>query len=297
MAKNLLNRYVWIVDTLSRKPMTLAELNERFVHHESLSDGKPIPYRTFKNQRDQIEELFDINIECDPRTYKYYIENQDDLATDGFRKWMLNTLTVGNLLNESHKMRQRILLEDIPSGQKYLMEIVEAMRENKTISLIYSSYWKAPYNCEIEPYFVKLFKQRWYLIGRKVNEEKTKVFAIDRMEKIALTANSFSYPQDFDPEDYFYYNFGIIRDEKPPQHIVLRFFEQQGLYIRSLPLHASQKELNETDGYIDMEYFMVPTYDFVQFILSQGGEVEVLSPQSLRDEVVDELKRLNDIYE
>ena len=97
-----------------------------------------IPLRTFHNHRKAIEELFDINIECNKRGgYYYYIENKEDLEKGGVRDWLLNTFAVNNLINESHRLKQRILFEEIPSGRQYLTSVIEAMRDSFIIELTY----------------------------------------------------------------------------------------------------------------------------------------------------------------
>ena len=151
IAKDLFPRYIWIVDTIYRAgKITFEEINERWLCNE-LSEGKKLPLRTFHNHRTAIEELFDINIECDKcNGYTYFIENKDDMEKGGVRSWLLNTFAVNNLINESHKLKHRILFEQIPSGQQYLTPIIEAMRDELTLEITYRSFWRdEPSNFEI----------------------------------------------------------------------------------------------------------------------------------------------------
>lgn len=123
---NLFNRYVWLVDIIYRRgKITFEEINEYWQRSLLNLDGEDLPLRTFHNHRQAIEQMFDINIECDKRNgYKYYIENTDDMERGGVRSWLLNTFAVNNLINESHKLKQRILFEKIPSGQMHLTSII-----------------------------------------------------------------------------------------------------------------------------------------------------------------------------
>lgn len=117
MAKDLFNRYIWLVDTIYRaNGITFEEINEKWLMN-SMSDGVDIPLKTFHNHRHAIEDIFDINIVCDKKGgYKYYIENADDMEKGGIRTWLLNTFAVNNLINESHHLKRRIVFEEIPSG-------------------------------------------------------------------------------------------------------------------------------------------------------------------------------------
>ncbi len=288
MAKDLFNRYIWLVDTIYRADgITFEEINEKWLRN-SMSEGLDLPLKTFHNHRKAIEDMFDINIVCDKRGgYKYYIENADDMEKGGVRTWLLNTFAVNNLINESHHLKRRIVFEQIPSGQNFLTPVIEAMRDGMSIEIKYKSFWRQDeYTTEVEPYFVKVFKLRWYLIARNKIKDAIRIYALDRIHALAQTGNAFVMPKDFSPEEYFYNSFGIIsQDNCPPEIVELKVYGTQKEYFRTLPLHHSQEEVENSDGYSIFRYYLSPTYDFIQEILSHGCEVEVLSPQHLRDEV------------
>lgn len=288
MAKDLFNRYIWLVDTIYRADgITFEEINEKWLRN-SMSEGLDLPLKTFHNHRKAIEDMFDINIVCDKRGgYKYYIENADDMEKGGVRTWLLNTFAVNNLINESHHLKRRIVFEQIPSGQNFLTPVIEAMRDGMSIEIKYKSFWRQDeYTTEVEPYFVKVFRQRWYLIARNKIKDAIRIYALDRIHALTQTGNAFVMPKDFSPEEYFYNSFGIIsQDNCPPEIVELKVYGTQKEYFRTLPLHHSQEEVENADGYSIFRYYLSPTYDFIQEILSHGCEVEVLSPQHLRDEV------------
>ena len=288
MAKDLFSRYIWLVDTIYQAGgITFEEINERWLR-SSMSGGVDIPLKTFHNHRKAIEDMFDINIVCDKRNgYKYCIENADDMKKGGIRTWLLNTFAVSNLINESHHLRRRIVFEQIPSGQKYLTPLIEAMRDGRTIELQYKSFWRQDeYTVEVEPYLVKVFRQRWYLLARNIGKDALRIYALDRIHELRQTKNIFSMPEDFSPEEYFYHSFGIIsQDNCPPEIIELKVYGTQRNYFKTLPLHHSQEEIENTDEYSIFRYFLSPTYDFIQEILSHGYVVEVLTPKHVRDEI------------
>lgn len=288
MAKDLFKRYIWLVDTIYRaEGITFKEINERWLK-SSMSNGEKIPLKTFHNHRKEIEDIFDINIECDKRDgYKYYIDNSDDIRKSGMRTWLLNTFAVDNLIKESLHLRKRILFEHIPSGQKFLTSIIEAMRDNLTIEITYQSFWKdSSYTRLVEPYFVKIFRQRWYMVARDTVQDAIRVYALDRIHELHTTDISFDMPDSFNPEEFFYHSFGIIRDDNyPPEIIELKVYDSKRRYFRSLPLHHSQEEIVNEKDFSIFRYYLSPTYDFKQEILSHGYEVEVISPDSLKGEI------------
>ena len=297
MAKDLFNRYIWLVDTIysSREGITFEEMNDKWLR-SSLTNGDPLVKKTFHNQRKEIESLFDVNIECDKSTYRYFIDHAEDLEKGGVRRWLLNTLAVNNLINESHKLKQRIQFEDIPSGQQFLTTIIEAMRDGMKLKMKYHSYsMDKPAGFDIEPYFVKVFKQRWYVIGKS---DLIRIYSLDRMVSLTPTTKKFNMPVDFNPEAYFSDCYGIIHDEgSKPLEIILKISSVQANYTRALPLHHSQLEIECLNEYSLFSYYIKPTFDFRQEILSLGDDAQVLSPVSFRNEIGKVVLKMNGYYQ
>ena len=300
MAKDLFNRYIWLVDTIYRTgKITFEEINERWLRNE-LSEGKELPLRTFHNHRTAIEELFDINIECDKRNgYTYFIENKEDMEKGGVRSWLLNTFAVNNLINESHKLKHRILFEQIPSGQQYLTPIIEAMRDELTLEITYRSFWRdKPNTFEIEPYCVKVFKQRWYVVARSPYYGAIRIYSLDRILHLRTTEKRFKLPKDFHPETFFKQAFGIIVDETiEPCVVKIKAFGNKRKYLQTLPLHHSQEETETAESYAVFSYFIAPTFDFKQEILSHGDEIEVVSPEWFREEMEEVVRKMSNFYQ
>ena len=148
-----------------------------------LYDGADIPRRTFNNWKEAIQQAFDINIECRRvGGYHYYIENPEDLENSTTRSWLLNTFTVKNIISESKGIRDRILLENVPSGQKHLAPIIDAMQSNKWLEIVHGSYWyDRPDTYTVQPWCLKLFNQRWYVCGYCRERDAMRTFALDRI--------------------------------------------------------------------------------------------------------------------
>ena len=263
------------------------------------ADKEDLPPRTFHNHRVAIEQMFDLNIECDKRNnYKYYIENIDDLENGAMRTWLLNTLAVNNLINESHKLKSRILFEQIPSGQKYLTPIIEAMRDGPAIEMCYHGFWRdASSTFEVQPYCVKIFKQRWYMIAYSPKADGIRIYGLDRIKDLKITNTHFTLPEDFDGEAFFYNCFGIIAsDGLKAEKVLIKVYNEQVSYVKALPLHHSQKEEDCQPNYSLFSYYIKPSFDFKQEILSQGENFEVLEPEWFRKEISGTVAELSKMY-
>lgn len=299
MSQNLINKYVWLVETLYRaKRITLKEINRRWLETD-LSEGLEIPRRTFHTWKNAVEEMFGLVIMCDKSDGdRYYIENREVLEDDGLQRWLLNTMSASNTLLDNKSLSDRILLESIPSGQTFLEDVLKAMKQGKLLEITYKSYWREHESSfRVAPYCVKLFRQRWYLVGNSVNEGKIRIYSLDRFLEAKLTDEPFDYPKDFSPEVYFEGCFGIIREESCPLETVkLKVSPNQANYLRSLPLHHTQKELVQTADYNIFSVEVRPTFDFRQELLWNGDAIQVLEPLWLRQEMAKTVQRMRDNY-
>ena len=294
MAKNYFNRYVWLIDTINRHGHISREEISRLWQRSSLNDtGEELYERTFHNHREAILDTFGIEIKCE-RSLGYYIANSDDLESNGIRQWLLESLSMNNLLNESSDMRDRILFEKIPSSQRWLPVIVNAMREEKAVELTYKSFSRnGPSTFILHPYCLKLFRQRWYVLGRSEGYEDPRIYALDeRMKNVVPLKKALKMPAKFNAGEFFRKYFGVIIDDRKPSTVKLKVVSNQVRYIDSLPLHESQSLIEETPEYGIFEYCLVPTYDFRQELLSHGPDVEVLEPEELRDEIKADIARM-----
>lgn len=297
----LLNRYIWLVDLIYRKgEISFDEINDYWVRSSELNpEGNDLPLRTFHNHRQAIQTLFDINISCNRgNDYRYYIENSGDIARDAMRKWLISTLSVNNLIHENHKIRHRVLFEEIPSGQKFLTPILEAMHENRRLLVTYQSFWKdEPSTFEVQPLCVKVFRQRWYLIANSVYIKHTRAYGLDRILELTHSDSTFEMLADFDARELYNDSYGIIiEDEIYTEEVLLKVSENQSRYIQALPLHHSQTIVQQTEDYTIFRYMIKPTFDFRQELLSHGSQVEVLAPTWFREELAGEVKKMNALY-
>ena len=300
MAKNYFNRYVWLIDTINRHGhITRAELSDLWENSPLNETGEELYERTFHNHRQAIEDTFGIEIKCD-RSLGYYIANSEDLEGDGIRQWLLESLSMSNILKESADMRDKILFEKIPSSRRWLPIIVNAMRDGKAIELTYQSFSRnEPTTFIVHPYCLKLFKQRWYMLGKSEDYDMPRIYALDeRMKNAVQTKKKLKVPAKFNAEEFFSGYFGIIvGDNCKPSTVEIKVDEDQVKYFESLPLHHSQTPVVTTEDYTIYQYHLVPTFDFRQEVLRHGPSVEVLTPEWFRDEVAEDVRNMMKRYE
>ena len=151
---------MWLIDTIQRHDyITFSDISDLWQYSSLNDDGTPLPERTFFNHREAFFYIFGIEIRFD-KSLSYYL-------ADGIRNWLLTSLSVNNLINESAEMRSRIPFKHIPSGRKYLCTVINAMKESVMLEMIYRKFSDTEARTvEVAPYCLNVYKQRWYMVAR-----------------------------------------------------------------------------------------------------------------------------------
>lgn len=306
----LFKEYIWLVNTIYRaKKISLVDLNDKWVETD-MSGGVEMARTTFNRHKDAIQDIFGIYIECDRKNgYRYYIGNPEVLEEDTIQNWMLSTLSLSNVISESVALQERIIAEHVSVEEKLLEQLTGAMKTGHRINIRYrrygspQSYWTGA-----DPYCLKLFHQQWYLLG-KLFGNKYEMFALNMIEEIKVQERKFKICADFDVADFFAPYFGVvIDDDMPIERIVIRAYGDERFRLRDVPLHKSQvfkswhDEIDLIDDaenyhdYDDIEVRLKPTPDFIDFLLSKTGRLQVLSPQSVIDKVCDRMNKAMEMF-
>lgn len=299
MQGRIFQRYVWLVNTISSAGrISMEEINRKWAT-SSLNDmhEQAYPRFSFMRHKEDIAECFGLEIAYDRRQNAYYIANYDDVKQGKMSEWMMNNFAISNMLSESRTLDNRILLEQIPSGTNYLPLIISAMRDSKVLQVTHQSFGKDERTFLLEPYCLKVFKQRWYVYGHPQDKPKERrIYALDRIVRIEETDAKFRLPKNFDAEREFEDYYGVFTN-KPAERVCIRVASDTAFFLRSLPLHHSQQEVLTTADYSEFEYLVAPTFDFVQQLRTHGSKLEVLSPEWLRTDMREEAKKLLLRYE
>lgn len=298
MVQELLGKYIWLVDTFTRagrRGLSLSEVQDRWYDRYDAE----YPRRTFNHHREAVAELFGIEIGCDRSTNRYFIEGSDEVQdVSESSRWLINTFTVNNLLSQSKdRLSGRVSVEDVPSGQTWLTTIMDAMTGSFTLHLRYRKYASEIEDIlDVDPYAVKEFAKRWYLIGYCHQRMALRVYGLDRITALEATYDDFDLPRDFDVEELFRGSFGIYIPHDYPVTITFRAGLREAAYIRDLPLHKSQKEIASDDDGSTFTIEVCPGKDLMMELCRHGSNIEILSPEFIRRELAEELGAAAKIY-
>ena len=302
MVSELIDKYIWLVQTfIDAGPggLSLPEIADRWTARYG---GADYPRRSFNNHREAVAEVFGIEIACNRSTNRYYIDAGES-AVDKRQSvdWLVNTFTVNSLLSlGKERLSGRVAVEDIPSGHKYLVPVMQAMLDNAVVELTYKKYLSEGEEIRhIRPYAVKEHAKRWYIVAFSEEAGAIRVYAMDRILSMTPTGDRFRMPKEFNVDELFEASYGIYPPEdEPPVLVTVRTTPREAAYLRDLPIHPSQVYLGEdADGRSRFVFRVIPNPDLVMELCKRGSRLEVLSPESLRQQVIAELRNALEMYE
>ena len=282
-------RYIWLLDTISKSkyPLTYDHIVKIWETSPYASMGG-LPIRTFHEHRKGIEEMFGVIIACEKSTFcTYYVKNPEVLERNPYAQLLLRKYSVPQDFTTFNMMRDRILLEEIPHGTYYIDSIVESMRTNTEFVIDYQHYEGKRETLTMQPYCLKVYNRRWYVLGFIKEKESIGHLALERFLDLQTTKKRFEFPNDFKPRKYYDNVVGIyVNNELPVVNLKIRVYGGQIEYMRMLPLHKSQREGKSRYGeFAEFTYRVCLTPELKSKILSFGPYIEVLEPLEYREEL------------
>lgn len=283
--KNFIKRHILIINKIKNKPSTLEDLQKYLEFHSVLDEENySISTRTLQRDFKEIASIYSIEIKFNRKEGVYEIDSQfeDELTLRIFETFtVLDTLKLAGNFSEEIVFEQRKSL-----GLENISLLIHAIKNNQEITFLHKKYWEGNANTKtLQPYFIKESKNRWYIVGLDKNRNQIRTFGLDRISAVEVLPIKFTKPPKTIIKNLFQNSFGIIYEEKKPVEVVLELSNFQAKYIKSLPLHYSQKVISENENYCKIQLFIHPTYDFIMEILSLGKEVKVMEPQSLKEKI------------
>jgi len=257
-----------------------------------------ISKRTFQRDLEDIRTIFNIDIQFDYSRKVYYIVEE---GAPEYNDRILEAFDTFNALNITDRISNFINFESRrPKGTENLYGMVHAIKNKFKISYTYYKFWnETPTERTVEPFALKEFKNRWYLIAKDDKDERVKIFALDRLSDLNISSRHFKSDDTYNVENHFKYCFGIITPDDltdKPEEIILSLKPFQGKYIKSLPLHSTQKVLVDNDKELRISLTLHITFDFVMELISLAENLTVIQPESLKKEIKNKLTKTLENY-
>lgn len=286
-------RYSLIIKRLQKAPATFIEICEFLNREAELQDFSiEITKRTFQRDLDEIRSLFNVDIQYDFSRKVYAISEDSQNATN---HRMLEAFDMFNALNITDDLSNYVHFENRkPKGTEHFYGLLHAAKNHLVIHYSYLKYEDDEITKRIaEPYGLKEFKGRWYLIAKDQKDSFIKTFGLDRIQDLEITRKRFDAPKNFNVNTLFKNCFGIINPiEGKLENIILSFDSFQGKYIKSFPLHETQQVLVDNEKEVRIGLSLHVTHDLVMELLSFGETLEVIKPVALRKIIRETAKQI-----
>jgi predicted DNA-binding transcriptional regulator YafY len=291
--RGYISRYLLILKKLKVKPYSTYEelqayIENQFDYLQMQDDNLQIGFSKRTLQRDikEIRNVFGIDIEYS-KSQKGYCIKQKENENMNFQR-MMEAFDMFNSLNLAQDLTPFIHMEKRrPQGTDNLYGLLHAIKNRLQMKFTYQKFWEEELSQRlVEPYALKEFKNRWYLMAKDSKDNNIKSFALDRLTNLEITNQTFKYPDNYSIEQSYRYCFGIISpNDEEPQDIILSFDPLQGKYIKTLPLHHTQEILVDNEEEMKIKLELCLTHDLVMELLSFGEYMKVIKPKSLADQI------------
>lgn len=292
-----ISRYNLIIRKLRKSPATFKEIYDFLsIESELQSYNFNVSKRTFQRDIEDILSIYNIEIQYDFSRKVYFIESEQQAEAN---ERILEAFDTFNALNISERLSDYIHFEKKhPLGTENLYGLLHSIKNHVIISFTYHKYWEdSKTERTVEPYALKEFRNRWYLVANDYKDNKVKTFALDRLTALIISTKKFQISEQFNVSDYFKYCFGVIRPDKEiPQEVVLSFDPFQGKYIKSMPLHYSQIIIKDNEEELLLSLSIFISFDFIMELLSYGDNVKVIKPEGLINDIKISLKNAVSLY-
>lgn len=284
--KQFLKRYLLIINKLRKNSCSFDEIQKHLKQQSEFDEENyEVSIRTFQRDIKEIGSMYNIEISYN-RSENVYEILQD--VNEYRNERLMESFELFNALNLSNSLQSHIVVEKRkPLGTEHMHGLLHAIKNHLEISFTHEKYWDDEYKKSrtVYPLSLKEARNRWYLVAKDPKDGVVKTFGLDRISDLHITTKRFTYPLDYSHDEKFKYSFGIITNEVKPQKIKIALSIEQANYIKTLPLHYSQKVISEDENECVIELYMSPTYDFVMELLSMGSEIKILEPKSLQEEI------------
>ncbi len=301
MVPELIGKYIFLVQLFveaGERGLSWKEVSRRWESRY----GEAYPRRSFLNHRAAVEEVFGLVIVCDRSTNLYKIDAAESAVDKRAAvEYLINTFTVNSLLTlGQERLRGRVSVEDVPSGQKYLTVLMQAMLEEEVLRIEYRKYLSKQADVRtVRPYALREFAKRWYLVGYSEEAAMLRVYALDRLLAVERTGDKFRMPAGFSVEAAFDASYGMYLPEpgQAPVLVKLRTTLREAAYLQDLPLHPSQTLVAQEKEHCTFALRLIPNPNLVMELCKHGAGLEVLEPESLRTAVKASLEKTLQLYE
>jgi predicted DNA-binding transcriptional regulator YafY len=291
--RGTIKRYTAIIEKVGGQQYPSAQAILEFLEDLGFSISK----RTFERDLDAIRNEFGVEITYDSVKRGYFIDESNSVELSSFLRF-LEIVNTADLLTESlseSKQTLNYIHFDQGGGMRgveQLRPLLQAIKEQREIKFKHFSYQREKWHVfTMQPYLLKEYQNRWYVVGWVRGVKQFRTFGVDRIKHLEVLSATFERDEKVDLHSKFDATIGVIYGDGKRERIVLWFNNEQKHYVKSLPWHPTQEIIEDNDNGLVISLFVVPNYELIQQILMHHAFVKVIAPNWLMEEVKEKLKK------
>ena len=290
-------RYLYVIDRLRSRPCSFSALQDHVMsklEQDDIDTTFEYAIRTFERDKKDITALFGIVIQYNRKDKTYAIDEEE--IEDQSVTRMIDAFSIHHALQKGNKLSPSVFLEKRKSlGTEHIYGIIHAIQNLYLLQFTHQKHWEDfSTQREVKPIAIKESQQRWYLVALDKKNETVKTFGLDRISNLKITDTKFK-PVAYNVEKEFQHAFGVETYEAAKK-VILEFSKQQGNYIKTFPLHKSQRIVKETEDAVSIEIFIHTTNDIKMELLKYGSNVKVIAPISLQNDIKNRISEMSNLY-
>ena len=197
---------------------------------------------------------------------------------------LIHSFDIINAIHRTQSLENILFLEPIYTNQTQYFEIIlEAIENKNCITFRLNSFEQELTLRKCAPIAIKEANKRWYLIGYDLDKKAIRNYGLDRIDRLRIVEERFK-TIDFDVKMAYKNSIGI-ETYFDVEEVILRFDFHQLNFVKSKPLHWSQKIINQTNDTFDVRINIHPTHELIMELFKFRDQCEVIAPNLLREEV------------
>ncbi|MDR0429452.1 MAG: WYL domain-containing protein [Tannerellaceae bacterium] len=292
-----IRKYSLLIDLLEgRKSVSFQEMKECLREYGEVSD------RTIERHIQELRYTFGVEISCDRATHLYSINKEESIGLDALLRF-IHLFNSSELLLNCIKGKNKALSylafeSNNPKGSANLEPIYSAIVQSKVIAFDHENYTKDRISRHtIEPYLLKEYNAKWYVVGIFSDSGAVRIFGLDRISHVSVTSETFQKTEQDRICNLFDNLIGLVYDIEKPVMVKLAASPLLSRYLKGTPLHFSQKIEQETEKEVVFSYYLIPNRELQRLILGYGSQLKVVHPQWFADQIREEIRNMSALYE
>ena len=223
-------------------------------------------------------------------------------AASALRKLGLSLEKLAPLISDHLIASADVMDDEARRHDPVYLEVLETLTRAWSLGQKVHLWHRMPdgqvFDYDFAPYFIEPYAvgRTAHVIGWRDPPKALRTFKIERIQRIRLSDEGYTIPDDFDPREKLADAWGIWYTEREPVEVVLRFHPRVAGRVRETQWHQSEQVEEQANGSLLWRARVAEPQEMLPWIRGWGADVEVVGPEGLRERMMGEARRVAETY-